>query len=123
MLRIVILSAPNLCFSGEKLTIRGLDYKEIKEEIYVFIGYAVSQWGISRVAEAEIASKNYMIGENCVSFFTVSSVCIIVTSVLMALALFLTHQGRKFNIIWGCFCLLVTFWGVGSYQFSVSRLK
>jgi len=50
-----------------------------------------------------------------------SSILIAVTNFFTAIILFSRSKGNKHTIIWGMFCLIIVFWGIGGYWASMAN--
>ncbi len=55
------------------------------------------------------------------NFFTISSLLIVITNLLMAGFLFYRGHSKKISLLWGRFCLVVAVWGLGAFMASLAK--
>lgn len=56
-------------------------------------------------------------------FFAISSILIVISTLTMAIILFLSAHKPKENLIWAYFCIFVSIWGLGGYFGSMTLDK
>ena len=52
--------------------------------------------------------------------FGIASICIVISSILMGITVFVKSQDKKLGNVWGCFCIAVTLFGIGSFMVSIT---
>ncbi len=55
------------------------------------------------------------------NYFSVTSILIVISNIGMATLLFLHSKGKKANVIFGIFCLVVSIWGIGGFFYSTAH--
>ncbi|MFC1632400.1 histidine kinase N-terminal 7TM domain-containing protein, partial [Candidatus Omnitrophota bacterium] len=55
--------------------------------------------------------------------FAVSSAIVFCTNIVIALFVFFKRKGQRASKVLGCFCFVVTLWGLGGYIFSTAATK
>ena len=55
------------------------------------------------------------------NYFSVTSILIVISNIAMAVLLFLHSNGKKANVIFGIFCLVVAIWGIGGFFYSTAH--
>ena len=57
------------------------------------------------------------------NYFTISSLLIFITSVVIGLVIFIKGKNRSLSRVWLLFCLAVAIWGIGGYNISICSSK